>query len=103
MDTDGHRFYKARRLISSLGRWKFRRRQRVFSGGFEVVETLGGVFGGQALGAFQFDDDGVLDEDVGFVDTDWLSLVGDRDGGLGDGFQALERKFYAEGAFVDFF
>jgi hypothetical protein len=35
------------------------------AGHFQVVEALGGVFGGQAVYAFQFDQELVLDSDIG--------------------------------------
>ena len=48
------------------------------AGGSQVVETLRGVGGGEAVHAFHFDNEQVLDEDAGEVLADWVAFVGDR-------------------------
>ena len=52
----------------------------------EVIETLCGVFVRKALGAFQFDNENVFDQDVGEVFTYWMAFVGYREGGFGSRF-----------------
>jgi hypothetical protein len=71
-------------------------------GDTEVVQALGEVLVAEAVRAFEFDDDGVFDEDVGVVVADAGSFVGDGEGGLA-GREVLEVEFAEEGAFVDFF
>jgi hypothetical protein len=46
--------------------------------GSQVVETLRGVAGGEAVHAFDFDYQEIFDNDVGEVLADGVAFVGDR-------------------------
>ena len=59
-------------------------------GGPEVIDALAGVFGGEAVYGFQFEDQGVFYEDVGAVMTDVDSFVVDLEGGLRSGRDVSE-------------
>ena len=51
-------------------------------GGPEVIDALAGVFGGEAVYGFQFEDQGVFYEDVGVVFAGVGSFVMDLEGDL---------------------
>ena len=46
------------------------------AGGSQIVETLRGVFVGEALHTFQLDHQHVFDEDISTVFSDRVALVG---------------------------
>jgi hypothetical protein len=73
------------------------------SGGFEVVEALGGVFVGQAVDALEFEENTVFDDEVGVVVANLESFVVDGEGDLGLGGEAADGEFVEEGAVVDNF
>lgn len=61
------------------------------------------MVGGEAVGAFEFDEEFVFDEDVGDEGSEVVAFVGDFEFGLGDGLDASDFEFFEEGSFVDFF
>lgn len=73
------------------------------AGGFEVVEALGGVFGGEAVDALEFEEDAVFDDEVGVVVADLDAFVVDWEGDLGIDGQTGRGEFVEEGAVVDGF
>jgi hypothetical protein len=74
-----------------------------FSGDFKVVQTLGGVFGGEAVYAFQFDEEFVLDQDVGLVAANLAAFVVDFVFRLGYGWNAPDRKLTEKSSLVNLF
>jgi len=73
------------------------------AGGPEVVDALSGVLVGEALGAFHFYQELVLDYDVGYVIAYGMAFVGDWERSLGGGGNAAKGEFFQQGFFVDFF
>jgi hypothetical protein len=52
--------------------------------GVEVVEALGGVFGGQMVCALEFNDDLIFDDDIREVLTHTLTFIGHGEGYFGN-------------------
>jgi hypothetical protein len=73
------------------------------AGGSEVVDALGGVLVGEAVGAFYFYQELVLDDYIGYVIAYGMAFVGDWEWFLGGGGDAPEGEFFQEGFFVDSF
>ena len=44
-------------------------------GGFEIIEKLGFMFGGYGAGGFEFDNDRIVDEQIGKVFSDNLACT----------------------------
>ena len=59
-------------------------------GGVEVVKALGHLIVCKAVGAFEFEDNGVFDQEVGEVFANKVGLVDDLEFGLGDGLDFAE-------------
>ena len=72
-------------------------------GGFEIIKKLGFMFGGDGAGGFEFDDDRIVDEQIGEVFSDDLACIVDGNAGLLFDFEAEAAEFYRESIFVDFF
>jgi len=73
------------------------------AGGSEVVDALGGVLVGEAVCAFYFYQELVLDDYIGYVIAYGMAFVGDWEWFLGGGGDAPEGEFFQEGFFVDLF
>ncbi len=52
------------------------------AGGFEVIDALGHVDGVERFGGLEFDQDGVLDEDIRREIADYFAVVEDVNGVL---------------------
>ena len=61
------------------------------------------MFGGEVVGALEFNEECVFDEEVGEVVSDGVAFIGDGDGDLAGRLDAAEGEFAVEGAFVDLF
>src|SRR5437867_3628111 len=72
------------------------------AGRFEVVEALGEVLIGKGVHTLEFDDQLVLDEDVGEIVAYGFALVGHRERGLGSGLQTPQDQLLHQGALVNF-
>jgi hypothetical protein len=46
------------------------------SGSLQVIETLGGVLGGELIDALEFEDQQIFDDDIGEVVAHGFTLVG---------------------------
>ena len=57
---------------------------------------------GDGAGGFEFEDDGVVDEQISVVFANDLACVVDGDAGLLFDFEAEGAQFDGEGIFVDF-
>ena len=57
----------------------------IFAGGFEVVEALGYVVGGEAFDAFEFYEEFVLDKEIGGDGSEVVAFVVDSEYGLRGG------------------
>ena len=71
--------------------------------GSQVVETLRGVFMGEALHAFQFDNEHVFDQDIGIVFSNIMTLIADGKRRLRGGPDATKPEFSQQGTLVDLF
>ena len=61
------------------------------------------MLGGEAVGAFELDEEDVFDEKVGEIVADVVTFVDDGQRGLGGGADAAEGEFLQQGSLVDLF
>lgn len=73
------------------------------AGGAEIVNALGGVLTGQPVDALQFDEQDVLNQDIGEVVADRTGFVCDWEGSLRGCVDVAEAEFMEQGALVDLF
>ena len=74
-----------------------------FAGGFQIVQTLGCVFFGEPVHAFQFHHEHSFDQKIGIAIPDMLTLVPNGQGGLCDYMDSAKLELVRKGSLVDFF
>jgi hypothetical protein len=73
------------------------------AGRSKIVEALRSVLGGETVCALQFDQNQILDENIGEVLAYGEAFIGDFKWSVMDGRDASESKFSEQGANVDLF
>jgi hypothetical protein len=71
------------------------------AGGWQIVDTLRGVLAGQLFHTFQLDRQHVLDEQIGKLLSDRVTLVGDCKRSFGGSPEAAKTEFCKQRALVD--
>ena len=70
-------------------------------GGPRIIEALGGVLVGETIHTLQLQHQYVLNEDVGKILPNMMTLVGKSQRGLGSSPDATEVEFARQGMLVD--
>jgi hypothetical protein len=105
MDADGRKCLESLDYPAplDLGMLEVDEQGQVQAGGRQVIDALGQVFAGQAMGTLELDEEAIVHHQVGDVLADGVTFIDDAVGDLGRGGDASKRELLDERTLVDLF